>query len=416
VAPGASTSLKVTVSPSNVSSKAVTWSLVSAPSGVTVSSSGSVKVPSYVTSGTIKVRATAKDGRGAYDTHTLKIQKKITALRIDKRSSYSGWADGFVYKSGKLNTINLFSVDLNESSGQDNYCALKGLSTGGTVDVTWTSSNPSVASVSGNGYITAHKAGSAKITIKALDGSNKSASVTVKVTNPVSYMEIASSAPQMTNSTPIIGFGKSVTNSVIFGDTYGKPSNTKVTWDYKIREYTSNASSYYDRTSTFKAEKLITLSNSGKVTVSPKVKDKWLRIGGEYTLVLYAYANDGSGTVATKEFLLIRPTTTMKMYQWNAVTLPTQTQDWMHFACDQWQGFGNAYNAGFIATSSNPDIVGVCEVSNHAIHKCSHKSSSGSLNYYDIYFVSGTKKGTATITIKTTDGSNKSCKFKVTVK
>lgn len=417
VAPGTSAALKVTVSPSNVSSKSVNWTLDSGtPYGVTISSSGSVKVPSYVTSGTIYVRATAKDGRGAYDTHTLKIQKKITSLTIDKRSNYTGWAGGFDYKNDKLTTVNLFSVDLDESTGQDNYCALKGLSTGGTVDVTWTSSNPSVASVSGNGYITAHKAGSAKITMTALDGSKKKATVTIKVTNPVSYMEIKSSAPQMTSSTPIIGFGKSVTNTVYFGDTYGKPGNTKVTWDYKIREYTADASKYYDRTSTFKAEKLITLSSSGKVTVSPKVKDKWLKINGEYSLVLIAKSNDGSGTVATKEFLLIRPATTLKMYQWNAVTLPTQTQDWMHFACDQWRGFGNEYNAGFIATSSNPDIVGVCEVNNHAIHLCEHRSSSGAMSYYDIYIFSGTKKGTATITIKTTDGSNKSCSFKVTVK
>ena len=178
-------------------------------------------------------------------------------------------------------------------------------------------------------------------------------------------------------------------------------------------------------TNTFKNNKLVTVNSSGKVTVSSSVKDHWLKIGSdEFYLRLIAQSTDGSGTLATKEFLLIPPATTMKMYEYNAVRLPTETQDWMHFACNQWRGFGNEYNAGFIATSSNPEIVGVCEVTKRignynytaAIHECSHKSSSGSLHFYDIYFVTGTKKGTATITIKTTDGSNKSCSFKVTVK
>jgi hypothetical protein len=227
-------------------------------------------------------------------------------------------------------------------------------------------------------------------------------------------MEIKTSAPRMTGPMHIIGFGKSVTNSVVFGDTYGKPGNTKVSWDYEVRELI-NSNSYYDRTDTFRAKKLISIS-SGKVTVSSKVYHEWLGASGEYVLVLKAYAMDGSGTVATKEFLLIRPATTMKMIEWNKVTMPKESSDWMHFACDQMVAFGNQANAGFTATSSNPDIVGVREVSGAAIHECSHWSSNGALKYYDIYFVTGSKKGTATITIKANDGSGKSCKFTVTVK
>ena len=36
--------------------------------------------------------------------------------------------------------------------------------------------------------------------------------------------------------------------------------------------------------------------------------------------------------------------------------------------------------------------------------------------YYYVVFVTGEVKGTATITVKTADGTNKSCSFKVTVK
>ena len=49
----------------------------------------------------------------------------------------------------------------------------------------WESSDNSVISVDQNGYITAHKAGSANIKATALDASNKSATITIKVTNDI---------------------------------------------------------------------------------------------------------------------------------------------------------------------------------------------------------------------------------------
>ena len=48
-------------------------------------------------------------------------------------------------------------------------------------EVTWTSGNTSVATVTGSGDVTAVAPGEAKITVAATDGSGKKASFTVKV-------------------------------------------------------------------------------------------------------------------------------------------------------------------------------------------------------------------------------------------
>ena len=315
--------------------------------------------------------------------------------------------------------MNLFSLDLKESDGYDNMAYLQANITGpSSVPVTWTSSNSAVASVSDSGQITAYKAGTAKITCTPQDGSKKSASVTVKVTNPVSYMEIKTSAPQMSNSDPYIGFGKTVTNTVFFGTTYGTPGNKSVTWDYTILQKNNNGTQY-DMTSTFKNEKLVTIK-SGKVTVSSKARQKWNDISGEFYLTLTATAKDGTGTSASKTFLLIPSCTKLTMIDGTKYKAGKQQAGVICFASNQWHSFRNEYQSGFTATSSNPKVcsVGQWQYSHDlSILPCEHYYyPDGSMNCYDLYIYTGTTKGKATITIKATDGSNKSCKFTVTVK
>ena len=57
----------------------------------------------------------------------------------------------------------------------------------------------------------------------------------------------------------------------------------------------------------------------------------------------------------------------------------------------------NGYWTDFAVTSSNPDIAGA------------YPEDGG------VAIIPGTKTGTAKITVKTVDGSNKSCSFKVKV-
>ena len=85
--------------------------------------------------------------------------------------------------------VNASKVELNESQitldSADNYqlSAYIYPSTASNKNVVWESSDPSVATVDDNGMVTALKKGTAKITVKAMDGSNVSASCTVTVKN-----------------------------------------------------------------------------------------------------------------------------------------------------------------------------------------------------------------------------------------
>lgn len=435
ISPKESTALKAAVSPATANTKSVTWSVDagSLRRGVSISSSGKVSVPAdydYRNYPQITVYAAAKDGQGADDSHTLTVQPKITGLTIEMQEDYVGLAQGAEYKADKkgnliLNTVHLFSLDLTEHPHDDTLCALKAVPTGGIVDIIWSSSNPSVASISDNGNVTAHKAGTVKITAKALDGSKKTASVTIKVGNPVSYMEIKTSAPQMTNYTPYIGIGKSVSNSVAFGNTYGVPSNKKVTWDFNVSEVKMewhDDGAYFeevhvkDWTNTFKTNKLVTVSSSGKVSVKSDVKDYWYEINPdeydteytdnythEFMLELYAYAEDGTDTMTSKRFILMPTTTKMGVNMKSGYASPNDVYVNVMYS-DQHNAFFMGYEYGFIATSSNPKVASVTRI-----------YPNGYYNFFDVEFATG-KRGTAKITIKATDGSNKSCSFTVKVK
>lgn len=420
VAPGASTTLKAAVTPSTANTKTVSWSVdsYSYNRGVRISTSGKLTVPSnynWSAYPDVLVHAHAKDGQGAHQTYSVTVKPQITYAEITLNEAYLGLAKGAEYnKSGKLTTVNLFSVDLNESDYRDNYCDLWYAVSGGYKGVThsWTSSNPSVASVD-FGYVTAHKAGTAKITFKALDGSNKTSSITIKVTNPVSYMDIKTSAPQMSNEIPYIGIGKTVSNKVTFGNTYGKPANQKVDWYYQVIERDIQGNDVYDWTSFVSSNNWVKLSKSGSLTVTKEMGQIWANgldqtyVNGEWYynelfVEIIAVATDGTGTPAVKSLVIIPPSTYLQPEYKSYIGTLGKEQS-ITFYSDQWHLFENLYECGFVATSSNPKVASVTGI-----------GAVGS-DAYKLYFYAG-KKGSAKITIKATDGSNKSCSFTVTVK
>lgn len=74
---GSSITLRATTSPSDADDRHVTWSITSGPNRVTYTtadtSSGGTITLTGVSAGTVIVRATAADGSGEYDTHTITV-------------------------------------------------------------------------------------------------------------------------------------------------------------------------------------------------------------------------------------------------------------------------------------------------------------------------------------------------------
>ena len=159
IATGKKVTLKATVTPSNAYNKGVTWKS-SNTKVATISSSGVVTTKKKMGGKTVTITATAKDGSGKKASYKIYVKKGIVKK---------------VYISGVKSV----------KAGKKLY--LKGktsASSGANRTLKWSSSNTKYAKVSSKGTVTTYKAGkkkSVKITARAVDGSGKSKTVTIKI-------------------------------------------------------------------------------------------------------------------------------------------------------------------------------------------------------------------------------------------
>ena len=159
IATGKKVTLKATITPSNAYNKGVTWKS-SNTKVATVSSSGVVTTKKKMGGKTVTITATAKDGSGKKASYKIYVKKGIVKK---------------VYISGVKSV----------KAGKKLY--LKGktsASAGANRTLKWSSSNTKYAKVSSKGTVTTYKAGkkkSVKITARAVDGSGKSKTVTIKI-------------------------------------------------------------------------------------------------------------------------------------------------------------------------------------------------------------------------------------------
>ena len=319
-------SLKATVSPSNASNKKVTWSS-SNKKVATVSSSGKVTAKK---AGKVTITVKAKDGSGKKATCKVTVKKptKVSKIKLNKTS--------LSLKVGSSSTV---KATVSPSSATDK-------------SVSWSSSNKKVATVSSKGKITAVGVGSAKITVKAKDGSGKKA--TVKVT--VSAVKVTKVALNKTSAT--------------------MPTNTTLTLSATVSP--SNAT---NKAVTWKSSdtKVATVSSSGVVTALKK---------GVATIT--ATAKDGSKKSASCKI-------TINSIGASAI------------------GLSKTSYTGAPGTSlSLTATISPSNVSKKTLTWKSSNSSVASVDSSGN--VKLLKDGTATITATTTDGTNRKATCKVTVK
>lgn len=164
--------LNSTVTPNNASNKSVTWSS-SNPSVVSVDQNGNIKA---LKEGTAVITVTTNDG-GYKASATVKVKAiRVNGVSLDKKN-----VSLFVNESVKLSSVVKPSNATNKS-------------------VTWSSSNPAVATVDANGNVKALSAGTTVITVRTNDGG-----YTAKCTITVKIARVTSVSLNKSSSTLIVG-------------------------------------------------------------------------------------------------------------------------------------------------------------------------------------------------------------------
>ncbi len=190
---GTSKKITAVISPSNTSDKSLLWTS-SNESIATVSKSGTV-TPLYP--GQVTITATAKDFPDISASCGITVVQPAQKIELSET---------------KLNILVQETAQLTYVISPD-YTTNKA--------VLWTSSRPEVASVDQNGLVSAHKRGTATISVTCQDGSKKAAKATVNVIQPLYGMDLDKDEFR-------VGLGETGTLTAILNPL--DASNNKVRW------------------------------------------------------------------------------------------------------------------------------------------------------------------------------------------
>ena len=235
---GNTCTLKATVYPNNAYNKYVNWT-ANNKKVATVDKNGKIKATTN--KGTTYVNAIAKDGSKIRTRVLVVVGEKVKKITLNKTSVT-------LNRGAKNRTFQLKKAIKNKNA------TYKGVS--------WYSSNKNVATVNSTGKVTLKRRGKVVITVKARDGSNKSAKCTITVKQLVTK----------------ITFNKNNKYDV----DYGKSINLKATVepsDASIKTLKWKSSN----------NKVLTVDKNGKVTAK-----------GLGSAVITASATDGSGVKVSR--------------------------------------------------------------------------------------------------------------------
>ena len=253
VVKGKTVALTATVTPDTATDKTIKWT-TSNKNVATVSTDGVVTAKA---AGTAIITATAADDSGVKATCKITVTNpvvKVTKVTLNKTTAS-------VVK-GKTLTLTATVTPTNATNKK----------------VTWKSSNTKIATVDGNGKVTAVAAGTATITCTAADGSGKSAACKITVKNPpvkVTKLKINKTSVDLLK-------GKTVQLKVTV--TPSNATNKAVTWtssNKRIATVTSNG--------------LVKAVRTGTVTITAKAKDG---SGKKVTCKINVYADSVESYVA----------------------------------------------------------------------------------------------------------------------
>ena len=318
---GMTVSLKAAVSPSNAENKNVSWTS-SNTSVATVSSSGVVTAKSV---GTATITVTTEDG-----SKKAACEVTVTPIRVS----------GVTLSSSTISMVNGNISTLTATVSPSNAA---------NKNVTWTSSNTSVATVSSSGVVTAKSVGTTTITVTTEDGSKKATCLVTVTPIKVSGVTLNSSTISIVNG-----------NNMILTATVSpsNAANKNVSWT------SSNTS-----VATVSSTGVVTAKSVGTATITVTTEDGSKKAT---CLVIVEPIKVSQVTLSSNAISIING---------NTMTLTAAVSP------------SNAENKNVTWTSSNTSVATV--------------SSTG--------VVTAKSVGTATITVTTEDGSKKAtCEVMVT--
>lgn len=323
-----------------------------------------------------------------------------------------------------LKSFVVASVDIPEKfDGNDNVVRLYSK---GNVPVQWTVSDKNIAKVvpgPDQKYADVYglKGGSATINCKASDGSGKSAKITVYVKNPVASVGLGVNKD---GDYGTIAVGKTLTPSASIGKTFGNPSNSTLEWELQAGYVTYDEEK--DSFSLGEIDKKLTASildsdavtfddKNGKTTIS---KTKWSRGWNDKVFIkLIAKTTDGSENSDFCEYVVTTPAVGVLLF--DSDFKPLEKNAMYEF---KGSGESNTIYAYVDGQGKNFNGMQVGDITvSSSKPECGAGYISGSPKYYEqlgcyatmIKVISGSKKGTASVTVKANDGTGKSASVKV---
>ena len=387
---GTSALYKAVFTPTNASNKAVTWSLEDAPDGVKISSKGKLSVPAGTPETEFYVCAAAKDGTGIVSKLAVTVIPRVTSLRLQMPPEGQGVR--YTAYQGTLKTITLYTVSRPYENRTENTVDLDYTCVGPEQTLMWRSSNPAVASVDEYGVVTAHKKGTATISIRANDGSGMKASVKVNVIVPASSLTIVPSH-KIIGSVYYLGVGCKVSNKAVVGTGFGTPGSSRTKWTIELILADGE-----DVTESWRAKKWVTLTSSGTLKVNSAAAAA-VKACDEVEVFVRAFREEEE--LEDEVSFMIVPKVTSLTVSKSSVHLAVQTGNGK-YAQETVFITPKSFARSVTVTSSDPSIAGASAVTDYSVGR-----------YVKIF--ANNKTGTATITVRANDGSGKTAKIKVYV-